>query len=109
MDMVRCERIIEVIDSDNLLQNVDTVGKHVREGLLKIAAETGRINNVRGEGLMIAFDLSSEDERDAVQERMLENRCIILGCGEKSLRFRPVLDMDVSAADRALDLIRRSL
>jgi L-lysine 6-transaminase len=109
VDMVRSQRFIEIIRDENLLANAKAVGAYIVQGLEKIARDTQKISGVRGRGLMIAFDLPTDTERDAMRRRMFDNKAIILGCGERSLRFRPVLDMDMTAADRALDVIRRSV
>ena len=109
VDMVRAQRFIEIIRDENLLENAKTMGAYIMGGLEKLAQETGKISNVRGRGLMIAFDLPNDGERNAVRKRLFDNKAIILPCGERSLRFRPVLDIDKSAADRALDVIRRSV
>lgn len=109
VDMVRAQRFIEIIRDERLLENAKKVGAFMVAGLEAIAKETGRISNVRGRGLMIAFDLANEDERNAVRKRLFDNKAIILACGDRSLRFRPVLNMDQADAERALDVIRRSL
>ena len=107
-DMVRAEQYIQIIHSEKLLDNTRHVGAYFIEQLQKLAAENGKMSNIRGQGLMIAFDLPTDKERDQLKKSMFENRAIVLGCGEKSIRFRPALDFTREAVDWACDVIRRS-
>ena len=69
----------------------------------------GLVSNVRGAGLMCAFDLPNEEIRDNVRSLLVEEGVLILGCGDKSLRFRPVLDVSKDVITKALSLIRKVL
>jgi L-lysine 6-transaminase len=40
---------------------------------------------------------------------MLENGLLLLGCGERSIRFRPPLNVTPADADAALEIVRKSL
>jgi L-lysine 6-transaminase len=109
-DMVRAQRFLEIIDEDQLLENARIVGERLRAGLQALERETGgKLRNARGLGLMIAFDLETPELRDRAQERMLANGLLLLGCGVRSIRFRPPLNLTAAEADAALDLVRRSL
>ena len=110
VDMVRCQRYLEIIDEEKLTQNAATVGAHLLRGLHALANEfSDRISNVRGKGLMCAMDLPNGETRDRVRDRMFEEGAIILGCGTHSLRFRPPLDITAAEVDEALDLVRKAL
>ncbi len=108
-DMVRVERYIQIIEEENLLENATKIGEEVTSALAKFAEETGKINNVRGRGLMIAFDLPSEEKRDAVMAALYKNNVIMLPCGDLSMRFRPVLDMTSADGKLAVEKIIQSL
>jgi L-lysine 6-transaminase len=58
---------------------------------------------------MIAFDLPSPELRGKAQDRMLENGLLLLGCGVRSIRFRPPLNLTPAEADTALEIVRKSL
>ena len=106
VDMVRSEQYIRIIAEENLLENAAKIGNQVLTDLRNVAKGTGRISNVRGRGLMIAFDLADGRERDAVQKRLYDERQVImLPCGDRSLRFRPVLDFSDADAQRAVKAI----
>jgi L-lysine 6-transaminase len=109
-DMVRGARFLEIIDEERLLDNARVVGERLLSGLRALERETGgQLCAARGLGLMIAFDLETPALRDRAQERMLANGLLLLGCGSRSIRFRPALNLAPADADAALDLVRKSL
>ncbi len=61
VDMVRAGRILEIIESDNLIEAAGPKGRRLVTGLEAISAETGKISNVRGRGLFVACDLPTAD------------------------------------------------
>jgi L-lysine 6-transaminase len=66
----------------------------------------GLVSNVRGRGLMCAIDLPDRALRDDVITRMREIQVLILACGERTIRFRPALNVttdELKAGVRALD------
>src|ERR1019366_9808954 len=58
-NMVRSAIYIEVIKEDNLVENAAVVGDYFKKKLKEIG-----LLNLRGRGLMIAFDLETVEERD---------------------------------------------
>jgi L-lysine 6-transaminase len=109
-DMVRGGRFLEIIEEDRLLDNARVVGERLLEGLRGLEAELeGRLTNARGRGLMIAFDLPGTELREKALDRMLANGLLLLGCGERSVRFRPPLNLTPDEADTALHMVRTSL
>ncbi len=109
-DMVRCARYLQILEEDSLLENVRRLGERLLAGLSGIERERGGLlTNARGRGLMIAFDLPSREMRDRLQERLLVNGLLLLGCGVRSIRFRPPLNLTPGEADTALEIVRKSL
>ena len=109
-DMVRFGRFLEVIHEDGLVENARVLGKQLLEGLRAIEEEGGgTLTNSRGRGLMIAFDLPTPELRKKMHERLLANGLLLLTCGERSIRFRPPLNLTAEEADTALDIVRKSL
>jgi L-lysine 6-transaminase len=103
VDMVRFCHIIDAIENDNLVQNAKTIGEYL---LGKLMATDG-ISNVRGKGLMIAFDSPNESTRDRMMELLSENM-IALKCGNKSIRLRPHLTFSKEDADTAHSYIEKA-
>ena len=60
-------------------------------------------------GLFCAFDLPSGVERDCLVGEMYKNHLMILGCGVRSIRFRPHLTVTKSEIDFAIEVIKKSI
>ena len=67
------------------------------------------LTNSRGLGLWAAFDLPSMTERDELWSKMLENKLLILPSGDKSIRFRPHLNVNKEEIDEAIGIIEMSI
>lgn len=105
-DMVRAQRILEIIDEDNLVANAADVGSYLLEKLFELGEKFPYVvTNIRGRGLMCAFDLPSTQQRDQFRKMAFENGMIILPCGAKSIRFRPALVCSRKDIDRACAII----
>ena len=110
VDMVRCEAYLKIIRRDRLVENASEVGAHLLAGLDALAARSaGRIANVRGRGLLCAFDLPTSEARSALQKRGLEEGLILLACGQRSIRLRPPLTLTAPEAAEGVERIARAL
>lgn len=90
-DMARSTKILEAIKEENLIANASKMGKELKDVLLRLQEDFPIISNVRGLGLMCAFDLPDGKTRDRLRSAAFEEGLLLLGCGVKSVRFRPVL------------------
>lgn len=109
-DMVRSKFILDVIKSENLVENARFVGEHLKNELNKIQIEFPQlISNARGLGLMCSFDLPTAELREQFRKSCYNEKLIILGCGEKSIRFRPPLNISKTEIDKGLNIIRKVL
>jgi L-lysine 6-transaminase len=108
VDMVRFQRILEVIEEDNLVDHVNQVGGYLQSQLQVLADEEEYISNPRGKGLFCAIDLPNTHARDELRKECMKNHLMILGCGTKSIRFRPPLITQEEHIDEGLDILRRS-
>lgn len=108
IDMVRCQKYLEIIEEDKLIEHSATMGNFFVDQLQKISGSKA-ISNVRGRGLLIAFDLQTSEKRDQTLKKMHENGAIALGCGEKSVRIRPHMDITKQEAEHAIQLIEKSV
>ena len=110
VDMVRCQRFLEIIAEDHLVEHAAGAGAHLLAGLERLAAERpDAVSNARGKGLMCALDFKDGATRDAVGRACYEFGMIILSCGTHSLRFRPPLDVTTEELDEALGTLRRAI
>jgi L-lysine 6-transaminase len=109
-DMVRARRILEVIDSERLVERAASLGTHLLHELHALAGRHEVVTEVRGRGLMCAFTLPSAQLRDEVIRRLREDENVLmLGCGERSLRLRPALTIPVPELDQAVEALDRVL
>lgn len=109
-DMVRSKFILEVIENEKLVENSNKVGNYLKSKLMQLQNEFPLlINNVRGLGLMCSFDFKNSEIRDQFKNAAMKNKLLILGCGEKSIRFRPALNVTESEIDKGLNIIKNVL
>ncbi|MEX2161792.1 MAG: L-lysine 6-transaminase [Anaerolineales bacterium] len=109
-DMVRATRFLEIMHAEKLLDHTRLMGEKLLAGLQNAAAVSkGFISNVRGRGMMAAFDVPDKPKRDAMIERMKENGVYALKAGNRSIRFRGMLDIPAEIIDKAVDIVEKSL
>jgi 4-aminobutyrate aminotransferase len=74
---------LDVIEEENLLRNAVEMGRYTWDALQDLHSEY--VENVRGKGLLLAFDLDSKDRREAVITACLERGLLLLGCGHRTI------------------------
>lgn len=80
------------VEEGKLLENVTITGRHLFDGLQALQDEfPALVSNVRGIGTFCAFDLPSPSAANEFKSKMLHAGVIIGSCGERSIRFRPML------------------
>jgi 4-aminobutyrate aminotransferase-like enzyme len=108
-DSVGMVRLLAVLDKLDLEQ-VQRTGERARAGLEALAKEYREIlKNVRGAGVMLAFDVIRPDWSDTLRDRAFRRGLILLPAGERSLRFYPRYDTEPAAIDEALAILRLAL
>ena len=112
-DMVRARRMLEVVATDGLIPRAGALGRRLLTMLRNLAEHHPAVTDPRGRGLMCAVTLESRELRDDVIERMrTDERVLVLGCGTRSLRFRPALtvtEQELTAGVAALDRVLAGL
>ncbi|MFG1781966.1 L-lysine 6-transaminase [Rhodococcus oryzae] len=109
-DMVRARRILEVVERDRLIDRARLLGAHLLSRLVELAERHPVVTDPRGRGLMCACTLDSTARRDGLVTQMREHeRVLILGTGERGIRFRPPLTVTVAELDAAVDALDRLL
>jgi len=109
-DMVRSQRYFEVIEEEKLVDNAATVGAFFVGELERFAGEfPNLVSNVRGRGLMAAFDLPSGEIRDAALKAFMANDVMVLASGHRSARFRPPLNLSIEEAAEGIRRMEKAL
>jgi len=95
---------LEVIENEKLIQNSAKVGKYFYKGLTELSEQYNIIKNVRGQGLMLGFDLHHKKEADIGKEffkMCLKNGIMIMGISPR-VRINPPLIFQPEHVDEAL-------
>lgn len=110
IDFCRFKLILEVIEKENLVENAKQTGEFLLEGIKELAKKfPDKISNPRGRGLMCAFDLTSQTQRNHLITELYNDDMIILACGDQSIRFRPHLTVSKEEIQMALDKIEKNI
>jgi L-lysine 6-transaminase len=104
-DMVRCKYIIKAYKENNILDNVQKRGKQLIKGL----SEIEQLSNLRNCGLIVGFDLSNTEKRDILVNESYKNGLICNKTGQKSIRFRPNLNISDIEIGLALEIIKETI
>ena len=110
-DMVRFVQEMKIVEREGLIAAAKENGERLAAELRKLAARYSNLMfNVRGLGLYQGFSLRSAEARSRLTQLALdEERLLLLGAGETSIRTRP--NLSVTPRDIALfvEMIERCL
>jgi L-lysine 6-transaminase len=110
VDMVRATRYLQVIDEEGLVENSRVVGDYLLGQLRDLENKyAGKVSNTRGKGVMNAFDLPDAETRSKFLSKAKENGVLIVGCGARSVRFRPPLNLKKAEVDEGIAILDKSL
>jgi len=108
-DMYRSTWYLKIIQDEKLVENARIQGEYLKAKLMEIQNSFQSVTNARGLGLMCAFDMATEERRDEIHKRCMENGLLLLKCGERSIRVRPSLNVTKAEIEEAVGLISKSL
>jgi L-lysine 6-transaminase len=110
VDMVRCQKYLEIIEKEHLVKNAEMQGKRLLQGIEAIEQKyPQKITNARGRGLMCAFDLPTSQKRGELKNKLYANNLLILTCGAVTIRFRPPLTISSEEIDEALEIVEKTV
>ncbi|MFH5833439.1 L-lysine 6-transaminase [Halalkalibaculum sp. DA3122] len=109
VDMVRFGRILQVIEEENLVEHAAERGRYLQQKIDELAERYEQVTNPRGRGLFCAIDFPNTEFRDQVTSQCFKNKLMILGCGTRTVRFRPPLTVQTEHIDEAISIIAKSL
>jgi L-lysine 6-transaminase len=109
VDMVRAQKFLEVIEEENLIENARRQGEHLLGALNRLAEEFPAVSNVRGLGLFVAFDMPDSETRTKVRTACMKKGLIILPSGERSIRFRPPLNVSGEEVDAGVAIVAEAI
>jgi acetylornithine/N-succinyldiaminopimelate aminotransferase len=100
--------VLDVVDDEALLARVRELGERLRHAL----AELPGVVEVRGRGLMLAFELDPDfrpGAADVVVRALREQRLVLNATGPTTVRLLPPLTIDQAQADDAIARLRAVL
>jgi L-lysine 6-transaminase len=106
-DMVRSTQFLRIIEKENLAENAGKVGAYFLDQLRELQTIFGFIKAVRGRGMFLAFDLPDAKTREEMWKGLFDLGVLTLRSGERSIRFRPALDMKGEVVDEAIELMTK--
>jgi L-lysine 6-transaminase len=110
IDMARATKILEIIEEEKLVENALLVGNSLHNQLDELESEFPElVSNSRGLGLFCAIDINTKENRDKLRQKAVEKGLVLLGCSEKTIRFRPPLNLSFNEAEEGIDIIKRCL
>lgn len=87
-------KTMEIIEEENLLENVTSMGEYFLEGLERLAAKHNAIGDVRGKGLFCGAELVADrDSKQPLDEKLVQaivgdcvqNSAVLIGATNRSL------------------------
>jgi acetylornithine/N-succinyldiaminopimelate aminotransferase len=96
--------VLEVMEAEDLIQNALQMGEYIQSGLQKIP----KLENIRGKGLMIGFDVP--EELKDLRKNLLFNQHIFTGEAKpNTIRLLPSLTLRRKDADEFLEAIEEEI
>ncbi|MCL6471850.1 MAG: acetylornithine transaminase [Firmicutes bacterium] len=99
---------IKVIEQEGLVENSREVGAYFAQKLEDLKTNTGKINEVRGRGLMLAIELAKDNAKNIVLA-LLKEGIVANNIGGNILRFLPPLCITEEDIDIAVSILARLL
>jgi len=96
--------VLEIIEQDNLMQHTAETGEYIMDALKQIDA----LQNVRGRGLMIGFDVPETHKQ--LRRELLSKHYIFTGEAKPNvIRLLPALNVTKADADIFIDAVKAEL
>lgn len=102
LDLALGIETIHIIKKRKLLSNVNKTGKYLMKRL-----NEANMENVRGKGLMVAFDMPTRSMRNNFIIECLKNGLVLLGCGQNGIRVIPPYIVTKEEIDKAIPIIEK--
>lgn len=106
VDMYRFKRILEVIEEENLVENCRIMGDYLKTKMVSLMHKhPEKVFAPRGLGLFAAFDAANTELRNNITKESARNGLMILGCGHRTIRFRPPVTITKEHIDEAFVIL----
>ena len=116
---VSCRAALATLDllHESYMANATARGNQLKDSLRRLQERHRVIGDVRGLGLMVAVDVTKENDRqafnptlrDEVVQSAFRRGLLLLGCGESAIRFCPPLCVTAEQVDQAVAILDQVL
>ena len=101
--------VMNVMDSDGLVQRSSEMGKYFQAQLRKLQAQhSDKIMDIRARGLMIAFELKAGLSAENIYLQLIDNGFLV-GQKENVIRFMPSLTIEQAHIDELITALNKIL
>merc|ERR1712139_394755 len=100
---------LDTVFNEHLIDNVNNTGDYFKSKLFELENKYKHVENVRGKGTFLAFDLKNEEIRDKLVTDVMNKGVQIGKCGDRSIRFRPTLTVQNYHVDICIDSMEEVL
>jgi 4-aminobutyrate aminotransferase len=107
LDSLQGTLTIDAIYEHGLLAHATRMGEAFKQRVRD--ASLPNVVDVRGKGLMLALEFDTKARRDAVHEAAMRRGLLTLGCGYKTLRILPPLDVTERELTMGVDLLAEAV
>lgn len=97
--------VLDVVEEEKLVDNAKEVGEYLITELKKIP----EVEDVRGRGLMIGFEVKGWTGSDLRKKLLFEKHIFTGGAGERTVRLLPALTLSKEQADQFLKSLKEIL
>ncbi len=109
-DMVRSKKYLEIIQEENLVENAAKTGKYLLNKIEEIQFEFPTlVDQARGLGLLCSFNMPDTETRNKFLKELYKEKVLMLGCGKRTIRFRPPLTITEDEIDLGISRIKNVL
>jgi 4-aminobutyrate aminotransferase len=95
---------LDLVESE-LAANATARGEQLMAGLRALQERFPIIEQVRGRGLMIGFDLADHDMAEEFEQACFQRGVLVLTCGKRGVRLAPPLVVTEEQCDTALRIM----
>ncbi len=106
-DMVRSTHFMHIIEEEFLVENAAKVGAHFLEQLRELQQYEPMIYRRARSGIVHRLRSARRRTREEFWKGLYDLGVLTLRSGERSIRFRPALDITAEVVDEAMGLIRQ--
>ncbi len=106
VDMKRFTKILQIIEEEDLVSNAAQQGSLLQTKIIELTHKyPDKLSNPRGLGLFCAFDCKDSAMRNKVTSEAMKNGLLILGSGERSVRFRPPVNISADEINSGIEIL----